>query len=107
MTEALIRHVDVYLDSNSVVNGISGASAGSSEGGSLVRRLRQLLALDWTVTIQHVYKEANRVADGLANMGCNLMENNPYVLFETPPDSVRQYVADDVIRVSTPRLTSV
>lgn len=28
------------------------------------------------------------MTDGLADLGCSLTKNNPYVLFNTPPDSI-------------------
>lgn len=92
------------MDSNSIVKCITGDCPRSFEGRSLVRRIRPLLAMEWIVTIKHVYREANKVADGLVDLGCSLGENNPYVLFDTPPNRVKQYVAHDVIGVSTHRL---
>lgn len=87
-----------------------------TEGRNLVRCIRQMRALDQTVIIKHVYKKANRVADDLTALGCSLWEDNPCVLFNTPPDSVKQcvfynsvkqYVVVDVIGVHTSRVISV
>lgn len=62
-----------------------------------------------TIKLKHVFSEANRVTDGLVTLGCSLMKDNPYVLFDTPPVLIvlksmllRMYV----IGVSTPHFIS-
>jgi hypothetical protein len=57
------------------------------------------MAQDIEVHFQHVYREANKVADWLANLGCNLA--NGTTLFEYPPREVQSLVDDDVLEVST------
>lgn len=47
------------------------------------------------------------MTDGLVAIGCALWDGNPLVLFDAPPDNVKQYVADDVFGVSTPCLILV
>lgn len=55
--------------------------------------------------IYHVYKEANKCADVLANLGCDLAES--MMIYEKPPVQVEQLLIVDVLGVSTPRLISV
>lgn len=38
----------------------------------LLHKIMELLERDWVVTVQHVYREANRCAEHLANMGHNM-----------------------------------
>lgn len=47
------------------------------------------------------------MADVLTALSCNLQEDNHYILFDSPPDSVNQFVDDDVIGVSTPHLVPI
>jgi hypothetical protein len=53
----------------------------------------------------HLYREANRCADMLANMGSEGVSGIEF--FERPPSRVLQIVEDDVRGVSFPRLISV
>lgn len=96
--------VELRLDSQVVVRNLQGKDSGSVQGWSLVHRIRRLLALPWRVKIGHIYREANTVANGLANLGCELAD---YVRFEEAPTHVRHLVFSDLIGVSTPRCIGV
>jgi hypothetical protein len=77
----------------------------SIRGRRLVQRIRGLIGEDMEVQFKHVYREANKVADYLANLGCNLV--NGITLFDVPPREVQQLVDDDVLGVSTFRMIIV
>ncbi|CAI0393792.1 unnamed protein product [Linum tenue] len=66
-----------------------------------VAEIRRWLAQDWQVLITHIYREANVVADYLANLGHSL----PIGLHNiVNPDSVLAYwLYHDIIGVQTPR----
>jgi hypothetical protein len=51
---------------------------------------------------KHVYREANKVAEGLTSFACVIKV--PPSLYEQPPTDVAQVHHDDLIGVSTPRL---
>jgi hypothetical protein len=70
-----------------------------------VPRIRQLLDGAWEVQIIHVFQEANRCADMLANMGSEGISGIEF--FENPPWRVVQIVEDDIRGVSFPRLISM
>lgn len=57
---------------------------------------------NWSVRIRHVYREANRVADRLANMGVEQAE--AFIVYDDPPASIRELLLADVMGVTTPRL---
>ncbi|MCI29392.1 hypothetical protein A2U01_0050601, partial [Trifolium medium] len=40
---------------------------GSAKGWSIMNKIRRLKQLDWEVRLEHIYREANRCADILAN----------------------------------------
>jgi hypothetical protein len=44
----------------------------SKHGMAILKKIRDMLALDWIVEISHEYREANKCADALANIGCSL-----------------------------------
>jgi hypothetical protein len=58
----------------------------------------------WEVKINHVFREANKCADMLANMGCE--DQCRTVFLENPPYRVAQIVEEDCRGVSFPRLIS-
>jgi hypothetical protein len=70
-----------------------------------MRKIRTLLDGPWEIRIIHVYREANRCADMLANMGSE--GTSGIVNFANPPSRVVQLVDDDVWGVSFPRLISL
>jgi hypothetical protein len=70
----------------------------------LIRRIKDLLFVDWNVRIIHVYREANKVDDALAtfsyaSIGINYYENS---LVE-----IEHLCFVDVMRVSIPRVIFV
>lgn len=65
--------MELEVDSLAVVRAfIQGEEVGSVQGWGLLKRNKRLLAEKWPDRIKHIYQEANTVADGLANMGCDL-----------------------------------
>jgi ribonuclease HI len=67
-------NIELRPDSMAAVKAIEGANLDNSGGRSLVRRICSLIHESWNVRIQHVYKEANRVADALASLECQLVD---------------------------------
>jgi hypothetical protein len=53
-----------------------------------MQRVKSLLELSWEVRITHVFREANRCADVLANIGSK--GQHDIVFFENPPSQVTQ-----------------
>jgi hypothetical protein len=70
-----------------------------------MKKIRDLLDNSWEVQIIHVFREANRCADILANIGSEGISG--FDVLETPPARVRQIVDDDCRGVSFPRVISV
>lgn len=99
------RHVELQLDSKVVVSQLTGNGSGTMMGRGLVHRLQQMLQRQWQVKILHIYREANMVADGLACIACEGGEGMHF--WEHPPERILQFLHDDCIGVSTPRLVSV
>ncbi|KAK2663757.1 hypothetical protein Ddye_002331 [Dipteronia dyeriana] len=62
---------------------------------SLIQNYKHLLNSDWICTMKHVYREGNRLADGLARMGHSM---HTYVLFLGVPPSELIGILDDDCR---------
>ncbi|MCH82551.1 putative ribonuclease H protein [Trifolium medium] len=74
----------------------------SSVGGSLAKEIRRLVALEWDVEVTHIYREANKCANALANEGCNMDFETR--LYESCPDHIRELFVADSMGITTPRL---
>lgn len=64
--------------------------------------IEKLLRGSWHVKVRHVYREANKVTDAIASLGCQM--SNSLLVYDSPPDFVRGLLDDDVRGVATPRL---
>lgn len=96
--EKVFQCVELQLEFEVVVKCLLGSFYGSSDVRHLVHRIRQFV-LDWKVNIKHVYEEANKVADGLTNLGYSLKEANPFLFLESPLDCIKLLADADTIRV--------
>jgi hypothetical protein len=72
---------------------------------NIMRKIHNLLNLNWEVQLTHIYREANRCADILANMGSKLEVD--MMIYHEPPLAVRQILFDDFRGVSIPRMVSM
>jgi ribonuclease HI len=97
--------LEVQMDSEIIVNIINKHGQGSVSGWSIIKKIRSLLSLDWSVKICHIYREANRCADMLANMGC--VHNHGTLSYHQPPTDLMQVLDDDIRGVSFPRLVAL
>ncbi|KAK2385847.1 heat shock 70 kDa protein [Trifolium repens] len=100
-----VMRLEVRTDSQVIVQSLKNNTSGSSMGCALMKRIRNLLDGPWEVRIIHVFREANRCADVLANMGSEGTSEIDF--FVSPPSRARQIVEDDARGVSFPRLISV
>jgi hypothetical protein len=74
-------------------------------GGALVMCNRSLLDLDWEVVINHSYREANKCADVLANIGCTI--DTHMVYYKNCPWQCHNIMLADVLGITAPRSISV
>jgi ribonuclease HI len=95
-----VTRLEIRTDSQVIAHSLQNKTNGSIMGGTLIRKIRDLLNGPWEVKIIHVYREANRCADMLANMGSEGIGGIEF--FVNPPDRVRQIVREDSRGVSFP-----
>jgi hypothetical protein len=82
----------------------SGRTRGTIEY-ALLKKIRWFLAFEWEVKISHVYRESNRCADALANIGCPL--NHNILFYVDCPVEIRYIMSADVLGMTTPRMIVV
>jgi hypothetical protein len=70
-----------------------------------MKKIYKILEDFQEVWIIHVFREVNRCADMLANIGCSNIGSIVY--FEHPPAEVIQIVDDDYRGASFPRLATL
>jgi hypothetical protein len=58
-----------------------------------MNQIRRLLALDWEIKMGCMYREANRCADALANMGCH--QEDGLIYYEHCPAQVSSLLLPD------------
>lgn len=78
--------LEIELDSISVVNVLNNIVVRESScGRHIIRRLRSLVVgSSWNISTHHIFREANTVANGLANLGCSLANDTPIVTSPHP-----------------------
>ncbi|CAN1164553.1 Putative ribonuclease H protein At1g65750 [Linum perenne] len=67
-----IRSLEVQTDSMCVIKLLSEEGSINNQHAAAVGRIISMLRRDWTVNFKHVYREANFLADHLANKGHDL-----------------------------------
>ncbi|KAG7545813.1 Ribonuclease H domain [Arabidopsis suecica] len=70
--ESGARRVELEVDSEMVVGFLTQGIGDSHPLSFLARLCYGFISKDWIVRIKHVYREANRLADGLANYAFSL-----------------------------------
>ncbi|CAN0879938.1 Putative ribonuclease H protein At1g65750, partial [Linum grandiflorum] len=73
------RRVALHMDSTSVLYILQAWEEQSHQHTSLVLQFRSLLQRDWTVTLSHVCREGNFLADCLARRGLSVPFGVHYV----------------------------
>lgn len=101
-----IRRLKLQMDSKDAVDLINGRRTSANLHCSrLVDNIQLLMGQDWSVNVCHIFRQANRVADRLAQLGFAIRDQCE--VFDSPPSEVQQLLDADVIGVSTPRIISV
>lgn len=99
--ERRITRLEVEVDSKLVVGFLKDGVSESHPLSFLVRLCHGFLSRDWIVWVSHVYREANRLADGLANYAFTLTLD--FLALDVAPSVVESLVEDDVRGASVPR----
>ncbi|CAA7012925.1 unnamed protein product [Microthlaspi erraticum] len=96
-----VRRLEVEIDSELVVGFLQTGIGDAHPLSFLVRLCHGFITRDWIVRISHVYREANRLADGLANYAFTVPLG--FHSLQLVPASVDSILQDDVIGYECPR----
>ncbi|KAG7564477.1 Ribonuclease H-like superfamily [Arabidopsis suecica] len=99
--EQRITRLELEVDSVMVVEFLTTGIGDSHPLSFLVRLCYGFLSKDWLVRISHVYREANRLADGLANYAFSLPLG--FHSFSSVPPCLDDLTRDDVFGPPRPR----
>ncbi|CAN1165600.1 Putative ribonuclease H protein At1g65750 [Linum perenne] len=67
--DAGIRELEVQTDSMCAIKLLADAGNREHQHAAIVRKFKHLTERNWRVNIKHIYREANHLADCLANKG--------------------------------------
>lgn len=101
--ERRVERFEVEVDSEIVVGFLQSGIGDPHPLSFLVRLCHDFISKDWMVRISHVYREANRLSDGLANYAFDLPLG--FHGFESVPDVVHSILLEDVSGAAFPRRT--
>ncbi|KAG7594637.1 Ribonuclease H-like superfamily [Arabidopsis thaliana x Arabidopsis arenosa] len=99
--EKKITRLELEVDSQLVVGFLKTGVSEMHPLSFLVRLCHGFLSRDWIVRISHLCREANRLADGLANYAFSLPIG--FHFFDAVPNDVDSLFRDDVIGSTRPR----
>lgn len=98
-----IKNLIIEIDARAVINSITKPMTDLfSQHISLIHDCRALLQLLESFQLKHTYREGNKVADILAKEG--IMQQNTFVLFDSPPPSIVTQLDADFVGSKYPRL---
>ncbi|KAK8478651.1 hypothetical protein V6N11_031138 [Hibiscus sabdariffa] len=88
------KHVDLEVDNVTVARVLNGSSLALC-ASTLMQMIKDFLARDWKVTVSHVPREVNMVANKLASLSCGLPLG--MTSYTTPPASVDPLLLVDIM----------
>ncbi|CAN1795223.1 Putative ribonuclease H protein At1g65750 [Linum perenne] len=99
------RRVAVQVDSLCAVQLLSNPADSDHQHASIIAQFLELKQRDWTIDLQHIYREANFLADFLANKGHSLPFGTHVISSDDP--GIATWSAYDIERSSRVRLVRV
>ncbi|RYR53791.1 hypothetical protein Ahy_A06g029039 [Arachis hypogaea] len=95
------RRIELETDSQAAVNLMENPPKRHPTLTRPIRRIKELLNRNWQVRIRHIYREANQLADGIANLLLN--QNREHATWDHPPKETTLILFADRSGVSFPR----
>ncbi|KAK0586151.1 hypothetical protein LWI29_001876 [Acer saccharum] len=102
--KAGFKKVVVESDSQIAVGLLTNSTHACHPLFSIIQSCKGLMSNKWCCIIRHVYREGNRVADGIAKLGHSL--GLGITFFSDPPPQIFDYLEDDYTGLATARLVS-
>ncbi|KAL9457054.1 hypothetical protein AB3S75_006148 [Citrus x aurantiifolia] len=99
------RRIWVEVDSKSVTQILENPTTPVNEHHSLILAIRELLSRDWIVRVNHIYREANIVADFLASFSLSFPLG--LQLLTDAPTSLQSILNNDMAGVAQSRVVVI
>ena len=84
-------------DSSNALSLIQKDSTERHPFASVIKRVRELLRRDYMVQISHIFREANRAVDFLANIGHSIQLG--VCFYDFAPNGLASLLRDDIVGV--------
>ncbi|KAL2893701.1 hypothetical protein RDABS01_009610 [Bienertia sinuspersici] len=98
-----IMKLKVQMDNEACIVALNNPSYQGGECFHLFNQCRKLItSSSWEIAFKHCYREGNKVADKLANVGVSQLESVVY--YESPQGDVVSLLREDLMGVTTPCL---
>ncbi|CAN1856051.1 Putative ribonuclease H protein At1g65750 [Linum perenne] len=99
-----IRKLRIESDSKAAVEMLSSPSSSSNQHANIIEQFVDMSSQDWKISIHHIFREANCVADYLANLGHGMgLEIH---LLDYPDVSLQYWLKFDLVGSCTSHLIS-
>ena len=97
-----VRWLLVEIDSQCIVQMFSNLEEMTNEYSPFVLSIKELINKNWHISVNHIYREVNYVADSIVNYAYDL----PIGLhrLDSPPACVTHFLLHDMYGVAHPRL---
>lgn len=100
-----MSQLELEVDSELVVGFLKTGISEAHPLSFVVRLCHVCISKDWNVQISHVYREANHLADGLANYAFSLPVGLHF--FDNVPRCIALVLTEDARGAATPRRVCV
>ncbi|XP_021751076.1 uncharacterized protein LOC110716749 [Chenopodium quinoa] len=97
-----IRKLIVQMDNKACVEAMKNANQQHGECMHIINNCRSLCNVFVSFAFVNCYREGNRVADILANIGVGFQERVVY--FDDPPVEIKNFLWEDLVGVALPRM---
>ncbi|MED6199315.1 hypothetical protein PIB30_119166 [Stylosanthes scabra] len=93
-----IRRLEVEADSKDVIESINDTHQDSTCHNYILKQIRSYKDRSWQITFNHIFREANKCANWLANEGTK--SGNGFTFFDISPPGLQKIILDDASGVS-------
>ncbi|CAN1142459.1 Putative ribonuclease H protein At1g65750 [Linum perenne] len=100
--QAGFRHVAVQTDSKCALQILTNSTDTDHQHAAAILKFQELTKRDWTLKMNHIYREGNALADHLANSAHSMALGLHQI--DSSNSAVAYWIAYDRVRSSQPRL---
>ncbi|CAN1845759.1 Putative ribonuclease H protein At1g65750 [Linum perenne] len=100
--QAGYRHVAVQSDSNCALQLLTNGNRADHQHAASILKFQEVTKRDWSLQMNHIYRESNCLADHLANAAHSMALGLHHI--DSSNSAVAYWIAYDRVRSSQPRL---